>query len=89
MRVADYRDQPHGSDGAPEIVQARCTDAAPGELEQKRITVGSVFTFMAGVVIRTTPRLPEDAAADSMVGVPIRFILDIDEAVSHDAIARS
>jgi hypothetical protein len=24
-----------------------------------------------------------------MVGVPIRFILDIDEAVSHDAIARS
>jgi hypothetical protein len=24
-----------------------------------------------------------------MVGVPIRFILDIDEAVSHNAIARS
>jgi hypothetical protein len=33
MRFADYRDQPHGSDGAPEIIQARCTDAAPGELE--------------------------------------------------------
>ena len=44
---------------------------------------------MAGVVIRTTPRLSEDAAADSMVDVPIRFILDIDEAVCHDLIVRS